>query len=229
MSESGKKRPAPTRTTSAADSISEAVQPAKSAKLSQDPSPVLTLTSEMVLGASAESSSNQAQDDGQYLDGEIPASAFRLPQEMLDFSGNELPKQVTDSLADVLRRTTELQQIVDRWIKITPAERSTYFTNPLEEERMSLWIMNTIVSLGEVYCRLQGMDPEKEGLDKRKGLLSRYAKKFEELEPHSHLLSRVDAGPATRLDMPAVKRFLNSALVDRATEKGVQPGAMDIS
>ena len=126
MSESGKKRPASARVPNTSDSNPDLVQPSKSAKISEVTPLQLWSEPEIKLGTIAEPASSQVPDDGEYLDSEIPVSAFQQPQEMLDFSSNELPKQVVENLDEVLRRTTELQHIVDRWIKVTPAERSTY-------------------------------------------------------------------------------------------------------
>ena len=126
MSESGKKRPASARVPNTSDSNPDLVQPSKSAKISEVTPLELWSEPEIKLGTIAEPASSQVPDDGEYLDSEIPVSAFQQPQEMLDFSSNELPKQVVENLDEVLRRTTELQHIVDRWIKVTPAERSTY-------------------------------------------------------------------------------------------------------
>ncbi|OQV25237.1 hypothetical protein BV898_00923 [Hypsibius exemplaris] len=165
-----------------------------------------------VLDSAVDAGDDGCSDDSDDSD---EAKISRKAQQLtLDFTSSELPKEVGDTLDSLLVKITDLQQLVNRWIAMTPADRAACFVDSLEEERMSLWIMNALVSLGEVYCRLQGMDPEKEGCEKRKTLLARYAFKFDELEPSSPLLSKVDGGPKTRLDMPAVKRFLKSALVD---------------
>ncbi|XP_055328245.1 uncharacterized protein LOC129581285 [Paramacrobiotus metropolitanus] len=144
--------------------------------------------------------------------------------ELLDFS-SELPKEVLTNLDILLKRLDDLNQFVENWVKINAAEKAKHFSTPLEEENMTLWMFNAVVSLGEVYCRLNGLDLEKEGINKRKELLERYARKFTDLEPHASLFARTESGPSSRLDIPAVQRFLKPALVaDDGNKQAVRAG-----
>ena len=48
-------------------------------------------------------------------------------------------------------------------------------------------------------------------------LLARYAAKFGQHDKDALIAGRVEAGPASRLDIPAVKRFLKPALDGEVT------------
>lgn len=45
--------------------------------------------------------------------------------QALNFSGDELSPQISKDLDELLKRISDLQLLVDEWIKITPADRAS--------------------------------------------------------------------------------------------------------
>ena len=134
MSQVKRKKPAaaPAQDIGASTSTGESDDnsPRKAAKMSTDPSGKADPERGLKLGTVLEPMETTNEDDSDAEEDEEmdagPTTSSKFHQPLLDFSSNELPKEVSETLDDLLRRITDIQQLVDQWVKMTPADRAVH-------------------------------------------------------------------------------------------------------
>lgn len=73
------------------------------------------------------------------------ASVWGLSDQEMDFSSNELPKGVISNLDVLLKRISDLQALVLRWIQVSPAEKAAHVSRG--------WILALFATQFCIVCR----------------------------------------------------------------------------